>query len=387
MSDVGFPRRITDITPTWLTQLLTEEGLLTEGRVTSVEVDRLSVGSGFIGRVVRLLPSYESPNAAVAPSFALKIPTGEQKFRARFQDLYNREGRFYDELAAETPLRVPRCYWNAHDRDASDFALLLEDLSHLKVGDRAEASSEAESEMVVTHLARMQARWWGSEELAARSWLRPMNEWRAGFSHEALRDCVPTFVGAFGDLLPRGFDRVLDRVLASLDELWEPLPGVPPTLVHGDFRIDNMMFGEPSTEDELVVFDWQFVSVGPGRWDLCYFLAHNLTIELRRETETSLLETYHSVLTGLGVRGYTFEQCIRDYRLGLLLALLQPLGMEVFRLSNVQQLEALEGERREMFAKSAEAFFDLQRTMTERNVAAVVDNGAASLLVDDGSVA
>jgi aminoglycoside phosphotransferase (APT) family kinase protein len=379
MTDVQFPRRVREITAGWLTDLLTAEGLLSAGRVADLDVDRVSVGTGFNGRVLRLRPAYEPAAVAAVPSFALKIPPGDAgESRARLIPHFEREGRFYQELAAETPLRVPHCFWIAMNLASGDFALMMEDLSRLRLGDEVQSCSPAEVELVVTQLARMQARWWGSAQLAALPWLRPLVDWK--WNPERLRNLVESFVDEHRDLMPAHFDRTIERSLAALPGLGEPLPGVPQTLVHGDFRLGNMMFGEPGTADELVVFDWQFTSAGPSRWDLCYFLALNLPVELRRELDEPALRLYHATLTENGVTGYSFDRCYEDYRLGLLLALFQPLGMESFRLSNIEQLKHLSGERRELFKTSALAFAQLTRAWAERSVAAIVDNDAAALL-------
>ena len=43
-------------------------------------------------------------------------------------------------------------------------------------------------------------------------------------------------------------------------------------LVHGDYRLDNMLFGTAGADRALTVVDWQTVSWGPALTDLAYFL-------------------------------------------------------------------------------------------------------------------
>jgi aminoglycoside phosphotransferase (APT) family kinase protein len=57
------------------------------------------------------------------------------------------------------------------------------------------------------------------------------------------------------------------------------------TLIHGDYRIENFLVGPPGTDDELVVLDWQVVSVGNGRRDLAYFIGQNIEEASRGEQE------------------------------------------------------------------------------------------------------
>ena len=54
-------------------------------------------------------------------------------------------------------------------------------------------------------------------------------------------------------------------------------------LVHGDYRLDNMLFGQPGADRALTVVDWQTVTWGPAMTDVAYFLGCALPSELRRE--------------------------------------------------------------------------------------------------------
>jgi len=88
-------------------------------------------------------------------------------------------------------------------------------------------------------------------------------------------------------------------------------------VVHGDYRLDNLLF---ATDDpgKVAAVDWQTVAVAqPGR-DLAYFLGTCLSIDDRRGHEHDLVARYHGHLTTHGVDGYPLEQCVEDYRAGML---------------------------------------------------------------------
>ena len=68
-------------------------------------------------------------------------------------------------------------------------------------------------------------------------------------------------------------------------------------LVHGDYRLDNMLFGRPGSLRDLTVVDWQTVTWGPAMTDVAYFLGCALTTEDRRTHYDELLRAYHE---GLG---------------------------------------------------------------------------------------
>jgi Ser/Thr protein kinase RdoA (MazF antagonist) len=135
----------------------------------------------------------------------------------------------------------------------------------------------------------------------------------------------PVFQERLGDTLtPRlralgnGFAA---RVPAILDRLSEP----PVTLVHADYRLDNMFFATAPEHDPLVVIDWQLMSRGRGTYDLAYFLAQSVEPERRERIEIDAVRQYHERLCEHGVTGFSVEQCLDDYRLATLWSMVYPI--------------------------------------------------------------
>ena len=93
----------------------------------------------------------------------------------------------------------------------------------------------------------------------------------------------------------------LDRYLAH-----RPLPW---TVVHGDFRLDNLMFGG----ERVAVLDWQTVRLGPAMSDVAYFIGSALHAEERRANEEALVREYHATLTAAG-GSIEWDDCWRGYR-------------------------------------------------------------------------
>jgi hypothetical protein len=113
----------------------------------------------------------------------------------------------------------------------------------------------------------------------------------------------------------------LDPVtLATGPQLVELLPELlentssPRTLVHSDYRLDNMLFGTSGEGRPLTVVDWQTVRLDVGPSDVAYFLGSAFEPERRRSCERDLLIRYHRALVeDYGVDGYPFDHCWRDY--------------------------------------------------------------------------
>jgi aminoglycoside/choline kinase family phosphotransferase len=99
-------------------------------------------------------------------------------------------------------------------------------------------------------------------------------------------------------------------------EQWQLARTTPFSVIHGDYRLDNLLFD--GATGEATVVDWQTAAIGPPLRDVAYLLGTSLPSEVRREYEKQLLSEYHDALVSEGIAEYGFEQCWDDYRLGQL---------------------------------------------------------------------
>ncbi len=88
-------------------------------------------------------------------------------------------------------------------------------------------------------------------------------------------------------------------------------------LVHGDYRLDNLLFATPAGGPPCTAVDWQLVAVGLPARDLGFFLGTGLPHDERARHERDLVAAYHHTLVAHGVDGYSPEECWDDYRTGL----------------------------------------------------------------------
>jgi hypothetical protein len=88
------------------------------------------------------------------------------------------------------------------------------------------------------------------------------------------------------------------------------------SLLHGDYRLDNLLFDPDRTS--VTVVDWQTLGVGLPARDLAYFTGTSLLPEARSASEADLVAAYHSELLACGITDYDGETCWRDYRVGML---------------------------------------------------------------------
>ena len=111
----------------------------------------------------------------------------------------------------------------------------------------------------------------------------------------------------------------------------------PRTIVHADFRLDNLLF-TPGRPDPVVV-DFQTITWGSGAYDLAYFIGGSLEPEVRRPAADDLIAGYHRALVTHGVDGYPLDALRMDYRRECFGGLLMAVGASML----VQQTERGDG--------------------------------------------
>ena len=87
----------------------------------------------------------------------------------------------------------------------------------------------------------------------------------------------------------------------------------PVTLTHGDFRMENLLYGVSPDHYPVAVIDWQGPLKSKGIFDVALFLGQSTQTEVRRQHEKALLERYLAGLQAGGVRDYDFDQLWEDY--------------------------------------------------------------------------
>ena len=120
---------------------------------------------------------------------------------------------------------------------------------------------------------------------------------------DGLEELMPAELVPFGEAMTRHLGAAVTRLAES-----------PPTLLHGDLRLDNLFFANDPAGG-VVAVDWSNASRGPGPYDLAYFMCVALDPEQRRAHEQALLRRYVDALTAGGVEGVTFEGCFDVYRM------------------------------------------------------------------------
>ncbi|MGA7051387.1 MAG: phosphotransferase, partial [Mycobacterium sp.] len=210
--------------------------------------------------------------------------------------LYEREVRFYQDVAPRLGGPIAPCYHASVDA-AGVFDLLLGDAGPAVVGDEIAGATPEQARLAVVELGRLHGPLLGDTSLAEVPWLNR----EAPLNQAMITSLYAGFTERFGDQIAPKHRIVCERLVAAFDgylaqEAEASKPGRIQGLIHGDYRLDNMLFGNDGADRALTVVDWQTVSWGPALTDLAYFLGGALRMEGLSAQYDTLLSVYHEAL-------------------------------------------------------------------------------------------
>ena len=291
------------------------------------------VGTGQVGDSVRFTLDYHG-GADGPPSVVAKFPAADETSRATATGfgLYRHEVGFYRHVAGQVGMRVPRCHAAKIDEDGGDFILLMEDCGPCEQGDQLAGCTAEQAREVVRQAALLHRGTWGREDLFAAQWLAPKPEARAMLG-AAYPQATAVFAERYADALEPELMEVV-RALGEHSDRWFDRDVAPRCLVHGDYRLDNMLFAIHGGLEPLAVLDWQTLVPGDGLTDIGYFLGAGIKPDLRAEIETELLSLYREEMARGGI-----ELSDEDMRDGYAGGALHGVATAVFSAAFVKRTE------------------------------------------------
>lgn len=309
------PKSTADITQNWLTNVLREAQAIHTATVVAATYESVGAGVGIMGELTRATLTYDRAEPGAPTSVIVKLTSPYEANRAQgiALGMYEAEVRFYNELVGQAAMRVPHCYVAEIDRETHDFVIVLEDLGGCSAPDQLQGMSIAQASVAAAALADLHGSFWQrTDEI---DWVPSVVHERIKSFSAAWPDLWASFSARFADWLPDGAIAAGGQIRDNYWSLMSTLGERPWTLLHQDFRCDNMFFAAEDGQSDIVVLDWQGIGRGPGAYDLAYLLGGSLPIDDRREHEERIVGDYHDRLVDHGVTDYSFDDLWADYRL------------------------------------------------------------------------
>ena len=308
---MAIPASMANVSAEWV------EECIGRGKLKNINLVPMGEGVGMMSSMSIIELEWEG-STNLPSSLVLKLAAENETNRAVSQqfNLYLKEVSYYKDLAPRTTARSPRVYASEIDEE-HNFFLLMEDVSSYRMGSQVEGATVEECELCIDFLVNLHASFWN--QLNGISWLPNMSG--SDNAKNMALGCEagwPQLQKIFGKFVPDNIKAKRERYLEAIPSLQKQLDQHPKTLIHGDFRMDNMLFGQAPEHDSLMVVDFQGPLKGNGIHDVGYLLSHSAKTEVRREHERNLIERYSSGLIDAGVKDYSFEKAWNDYRIGVL---------------------------------------------------------------------
>lgn len=299
-----FPAHPDEVSAAWL-------GAQLNARVDSVRWE--PIGTGQVGDSVRFFLTGED----VPPTLAGKFPAEDASSRgtAALFGLYRKEVEFYRHAAPLLDVRVPQVYFTEVDETGGAFILLCEDMGPARQGDQIAGCGIEDARAAIRQAAAIHAPSWGRRELLDAEWIAPLADLRQQLG-VMYPQAQAVFRERYGEMLEPEFMAICEQ-LREASAVWFERDDPPQCLVHGDFRLDNMLFDVRDGSEPIAVLDWQTVAVGRPMTDVGYFIGCGIGAAMWRDHERELLDLWRAEMRVRGI-DLTHEEIERDYRLGIL---------------------------------------------------------------------
>jgi hypothetical protein len=293
-----------DVNPGWLTKVFNYAGL--QGVIESL--NSASIGTGQVGENVRFeLEGSTGLPTSVVGKFASLDPVSKQT--GILLQNYVREVFFYQQIQDSVDVRTPKVFFTDINPETHDFVILMEDLSPGLPGDQLAGCSVDEAALALEELAKLHGPRWGDASLFQFELFKETDDESANTTESLYEQVMPGFIERYQDRLNTEQISMVEqtcRVLLPYANNYQN----EKTLIHIDYRLDNMMFGGPYP---LTVVDWQSIQMGCALNDVSYFIGTSLLPEERRKSERDLVNHYYDVLKSYKVN-LSADDCWKYYR-------------------------------------------------------------------------
>ncbi len=303
-NDIPIAANADEVTPAWLTKVLNANGY----SATITAVTQSSIGTGQVGENVRFTLTGEGDfPATVVGKFASLDPVSRET--GKMTNSYGKEVHFYKALRSRVDIQTPDIFFVDLEEATQDFIILMQDQSPGYQGDQIEGGSIEQARVAMQQIAKLHGPCWGADDLVHGEIITSIKDGDAGEGLKML------WLGVEGGFLERYADRLNDDEKGLVKAIGRNLGpytryDATTTLIHGDYRLDNMLFDGPYP---LAVVDWQTTSVGCALQDVSYYMGTSLLPDDRRQVEDDLIRLYFDGLSGYDI-DFSWDDCWHYYR-------------------------------------------------------------------------
>ena len=283
--------------------------------VSDLKIDSIRpIGTGQMAESYRVT-FVQGTHGRIPPSVVVKVPSQSESSRAasRITRCYELETGFYTHVQSLVEVSAPNCLHVWFDAPNDDFVLVLEDIVNGKQGDQIAGATVDQARAAIDELVQLHSPLWNSSLLDTLSWMPRHSMESSQGTRDLLRSVFAGFAARFSSLVGAEVLELGSRLVENIDGYDRAFPKNE-TIVHRDFRLDNLLFTETATGTKVKVVDWQTTSISAGATDLAYFIGASFGPEQRRKVEDELVHRYHDGLAQAGI-SMSWTEVWDQYRL------------------------------------------------------------------------
>ena len=237
-------RRADQISGDWLGEVLGVDDLV----VVSVN----PIGTGQMSQNHRV--RFDTPSGPNSVVIKLASEDAGSRSIGVGMGVYDREVAFYNDFSTSMRAPLASCHLAVYDPAEGWFTLVLEDLVGAVAGDQILGSSQLQARLALRALARLQAPILNDDSVGSREYLsRP-----TPLTQALLSSLLPDYLARHGDRITDEHAQVC-RTFVAVADAWAADRRAPLGLIHGDYRLDNLLF----TDDSCTIVGLADRAVGP----------------------------------------------------------------------------------------------------------------------------
>jgi len=227
-----------DLTAEWMTAVMQAHGL--DAVVGSVKAVPFAEGAGMLSLLVRA--ELEYAHGSGPASVIVKMPILVEANRKTAVDFhcYEREVQFYQRAAGRTPARTPVIYHADLEGD-NDFVIVMEDFRGYHIGDQIVGCTVEQARLCMATISELHASFWNGVDEPGYEFIPYEHpSYMSDNLHQGALTVWDTMEELAGDALPAELRALKSRYLEAIPRLQAWVTEAPRTIVHGDFRMDNL---------------------------------------------------------------------------------------------------------------------------------------------------
>ena len=303
------------ITPEWLTDTLRDGGYLPYFRVHDVRLLDTHTSSTATLYTLRIRYSDVGVARKMPESMILKV------YHAGYIHA-DKEVTFYSAILpamrkqyGDTDLFIVEGYDAYYDVGEDQSHILMEGMpTGFKKHFEPIPPTKRHMTQIADALAKTHVYWWEDVRLGDTIGIA-MTEEKIDKMLDQQRSTYETFLSDGSIVLQPRQREILELVIGKMPSKRKQrlIDGDAVTLIHNDLTPDNFLYSHNACR----ILDWKHWRLGLGIEDLAYMMPFYWDVRKRKFEEPRLLKRYWSELNRLGVKGYSYDTMMLDYRVSI----------------------------------------------------------------------